>query len=192
MLRLLLIVGIAIGLATILGASLYVVSHVMASLYGAPYVPSSRRHLKDMIAELGLDHNSVFYDLGSGDGRVLFMALRAGAGRAVGFERTLWGFLKSKCIAHMRGLSAELHFGDMLKASICEATHLHLYLYPELVDRVAIKIARECHVGTKIVSIDFPIDRTSHPEFALIKQSKIATITAYYYELAGVAKWQTQ
>lgn len=55
--------------------------------FGAPYVPSRKRLLYAAFTELRpLLDTDVLLDLGSGDGVVLREAVRAGAGRAVGFE----------------------------------------------------------------------------------------------------------
>lgn len=54
---------------------------------GAPYVPSKKRDLKIAFRELyPLSKQDVLIDIGAGDGVVLREAIRAGAGRAIGYE----------------------------------------------------------------------------------------------------------
>ena len=50
------------------------------------YVPTTYRHLFQMLKHVKLDTNDVFVDLGSGLGRAVFAASHMGAKRAVGVE----------------------------------------------------------------------------------------------------------
>lgn len=68
-------------------AAVVIALFALTALIGAPYVPSHRRDVARAFSELRpLDQNDVVVDLGSGDGVVLAEAIKAGAGRAVGFE----------------------------------------------------------------------------------------------------------
>ena len=59
---------------------------LLTALRGAPYVPSRSRDLERAFDELyKLAADDLLVDIGSGDGRVLMMAVKRGA-RAVGFE----------------------------------------------------------------------------------------------------------
>lgn len=54
---------------------------------GAPYVPSKKHDLKTAFRELyPLTSDDVLVDIGAGDGIVLREAVRAGAGKAIGYE----------------------------------------------------------------------------------------------------------
>lgn len=58
----------------------------LSAFFGAPYVPSRRRDVRQMFDELRpLDTSDVVLDIGSGDGIVLREVSRRGA-RAVGYE----------------------------------------------------------------------------------------------------------
>lgn len=59
----------------------------VVAFFGAPYVPSHSREVRRAFSELRpLTSRDVVVDLGSGDGRVLRIALRQGARRGVGYE----------------------------------------------------------------------------------------------------------
>ena len=65
------------GVFVVLGASVF---------FGAPYVPSHRRDLRQLFDELRpLSEHDVVFDAGSGDGVVLREAARHGA-KAIGYE----------------------------------------------------------------------------------------------------------
>lgn len=53
--------------------------------FGAPYVPSHSRRVRQLFDELKLGPEDTLVDIGSGDGRVLRLAAARGA-RAVGYE----------------------------------------------------------------------------------------------------------
>ena len=53
----------------------------------APYVPSSPNVVRKMLEVAEVGHDDVVYDLGCGDGRILFTAIKEyGAKKAVGYE----------------------------------------------------------------------------------------------------------
>lgn len=55
--------------------------------FGAPYVPSRKKHVVDAFKNLyRLKKADTLLDLGAGDGVVLRAAITSGAGRAVGYE----------------------------------------------------------------------------------------------------------
>ena len=55
-----------------------------------PLVHSSSAHAAEVFRSLHFSHSTVFYELGSGNGRIVFLAERMGAGRIVGFELVTW------------------------------------------------------------------------------------------------------
>lgn len=178
---LLLIFGIAIG-----GFSIFVLGSALASnIYGAPYVPISRKLIGELLAFSSLSASDIFYDLGSGDGRVLIAVAMSGVGEAIGYEVAPWPYLKSKFSVWRLGLSGKIKVArrSFFKSRLDRATFVYIYLFPELVDKLGVKIETECRSGTRILCPDFPIDLTKHPRFRLIKSQKIDKITAYLYQL---------
>ena len=164
---------------------LILVSGLISSIHGAPYVPIRKKMTKDLLFFGGLSADDIFYDLGSGDGRVLISAVKDfGIEKAVGYEIALWPYLKSKFLIQWTdfGNSIDIKRSNFLKTDLSSATLIYVYLFPKLVDRLAFKIADECRAGTKILCPSFPIDIVKHPEFKLLKSEKIGRITAYLYE----------
>lgn len=68
-------------------AAIVVLCFGAVAFIGAPYVPSHRREVREAFTKLRpLTGNDTMIDLGSGDGLVLQESLKAGAGRAIGYE----------------------------------------------------------------------------------------------------------
>ncbi|MGZ7119054.1 MAG: hypothetical protein ACXVH2_05055, partial [Methanobacterium sp.] len=64
------------------------------AVIGAGFEPTSKRKVKEMLEMAGIGPNDILYDLGSGDGRIVFEAVKHYNARAVGIEadpiRVLW------------------------------------------------------------------------------------------------------
>lgn len=94
---------------------IYVIGFLIVSIgfvtfFGAPYVPTLRKQVDDIMAIYPLKKGDVFVDVGSGDGVVLRAAATKGA-RAVGFELGPWLWLISKIICR-KYKNITIHFGN--------------------------------------------------------------------------------
>ena len=103
--------------------------------------------------------NDVVFDLGSGDGRLLFGALRAGAGRAVGIELDPDLVKKATEEARRRGLQDRVTFrnGDVMGADLTGATLVLCYMSSKASEALKPKLEAELRPGTRVVMEGFPI-----------------------------------
>lgn len=183
--QILLFILLAAELIVVVALVLIFVSLLASHIYGAPYVPIGKRLAKDLLFFGGLSAGDVFYDLGSGDGRVLISAVRDfGVQKAVGYEIALWPYLKSKFLIKRSGLDGRISIRrkNFFKGDLSGTNFIYAYLFPKLVDKLAYKIASGCQAGTRILCPSFPIDINRHREFKLIKTGNFGKITAYLYE----------
>ncbi len=116
---------------------------------------SSETHAQAIFAAVGLGKESVFYELGSGDGRLVRLARKMGATRAVGFELVFWVHYYAKLVSWAKGVRVELKHTDFLQAQWSEATVVYAYLFPELLDAVVAKFYAECPTGAVLICKDF-------------------------------------
>jgi len=176
---------VATAVAILLALTVKLVSDIASNFYGAPFVPTSRKIIRGLLNFGGLGADDVFYDLGSGDGRVLISAVKDfGVRKAVGYEATLWPYLESAFGIWQKNLgeTTKIHRQNFFRSNLNDATFIYLYLFPNLVNTLAAKLSTETRVGTKILSVSFPIDLDVHPRFKLLKTGNFGKITAYLYE----------
>lgn len=125
----------------------------------APFVPLRKRGIIKLVNELEITKDSVVYDLGAGDGRILYhLANVKKVGTYIGIERSIvplvfslyFRFLlrKSSCVFTMLKQ-------DIFKTDVSNATHIILYLFPELMDELLPKLEKELKPGTLVYAVDF-------------------------------------
>lgn len=124
----------------------------------APFVPVPRKIENEIVSSLGLNSNSILFDLGCGDARILTKAsLKCPEIKAVGVEIAFLPFL----LAKFKTRSYEnitIKREDIFKTDLKDATHVFLYLYPKVINQLIHNIKAECKPGTVIMSCDFELD----------------------------------
>jgi ubiquinone/menaquinone biosynthesis C-methylase UbiE len=131
--------------------------HLVQEFTGrAPFIPISQDVLEDIIDALQLAPGSVMYDLGSGDGRVVFAAAKRPEVRAIGVERSVLPYVISQIEKRRKGAQqASFIRADFFKVNVGDATHVFLYLFPGLMNALLPKFEKELKPGTRVVSCDF-------------------------------------
>lgn len=107
----------------------------------APYVPSKKEKIKKTLKLINLK-NKVFYELGSGDGRVVLEASRMGA-NAIGIEQSWIRVLYSRWKARNLNLNAHFIHGDIFKQDLLSADIVFIYLLHQGVDKLEGKLKKE-------------------------------------------------
>jgi hypothetical protein len=129
-------------------------------IYDAPYVPSPRSIVAEMLelAEVGAEDHLI--DLGSGDGRIVLTAAKVFGASGLGVEIREDLVELSRRAAMLHGVADRVRFvrQDLFETDLSEATVVTLYLLPETVNRLRGKLLWELAPGTRILSHDYPID----------------------------------
>src|SRR5579872_1228902 len=93
-----------------------------------PFVPSSSEDAAKVFGELNLSKKDIFYELGSGDGRICFTAERLIGCKVVGFELG-WAFWAIAQLRKYFSRSAVIfHRSNFFNYSWSEATVIYCYL----------------------------------------------------------------
>lgn len=129
--------------------------------YTVPFVPTSSADVARAVALVPITKADVVYDIGCGDGRILFAAERAGAGTCMGFEIAPWPYVVARVRAFFTGSRVVFVRSDFFHVSFADATLIYSYLLPHVVARAQEKILRECKKGTVVVSRDYPYTQLS-------------------------------
>lgn len=150
----------------------------------APYVSSPQTIVDRMLKVADLKRGETLYDLGSGDGRIVFSAARDFGARAVGVEISEPLVRRAREQAESLGLKEKVEIiqGDMMEVDLSSAQVVALYLLTEANSQLKPKLAKELKPGSRVVSLDFKI-----PGWKPSKVEKIEAhrhpYTIYLYEL---------
>lgn len=121
-----------------------------------PFVPTYASDVEFFVKKLGLSSCDVFYDLGSGDGKVVFLVEKLSGAEVTGFELTWWTHWLAKLKKIFMKSKAKFINRNFFKQPWSEATVIYGYLYPPLMGRVEEKFLAECKPGATAIIRDFP------------------------------------
>ncbi len=112
-----------------------------------------------MLTLARVTRDDVVYDLGSGDGRIVVLAVQKYGARGVGIEIDHQLVEISRQIAREGEVADRATFveGDLFTADISKATVVTLWLSATVNARLEGKLTRELRPGTRIVARQFPI-----------------------------------
>ncbi len=123
---------------------------------GAPFVPTGSKTVEKMIRFANIKASEKVYDLGCGDGRIVFEASRLGA-NAVGIEISFpvyWFALLRKKIFKEKG---EIRRGSLWDVDISDADVIFVYLLPKMMKRFSELKISTLQKGTRIISHGFEL-----------------------------------
>lgn len=129
-----------------------------ASLTGAPWVPTERKNVKRFIELADIKEGQKMYDLGSGDGRLVFAAAKAGA-KAEGLEISFLPYAYS-CIIRLikrERKNIKFSFKNIWNASLSDADIIYIWMLPEMHRNIREKFEKELKPGAKVIAYSWPI-----------------------------------
>jgi len=143
----------------ILGAALAVVLLVQASVIRhPPFIPVPAEVLSEIVKALNIEPGSVVCDLGCGDARVLAAGFQSEPSASyIGVEKGLYPWwLAQRRIARLgRDLPVKVIRGDFRESDLSGVDRLFLYLFPDVMDSLLPKLAKELKKGCRVVSCDY-------------------------------------
>lgn len=122
-----------------------------------PFVPTAKKDIQDLVNRVGITETDFVFDLGSGNGKVLFIVEQLTRARTRGLQRAGWTQIYARIKKLLTHSKTEFISGNFFNSSWSDATIVYGYLYPFLMSQVGEKAKRDCKPGTKIVVRDFPI-----------------------------------
>lgn len=121
----------------------------------APYVPTKYGKIKKALKLAELKKGQTFYELGSGDGRVVFEAAKMGA-KSFGIEQSILRVLWSKMRAHQLHLpNAKFIHGNIFKKNLSDANVVFIYLLHKGIAKLEPKLKSELKKGSLIITQDY-------------------------------------
>ena len=141
---------------------------------GDVYYPAGMNKVKIMLDLIGKCEGLKVYDLGSGDGRIVYEFARKGA-NAVGVEVNPILYLFSIVWVKLKGLNnTRFKCESFWNTKVSDADIIAIFIIPKMLPRMFKKLKKELEPGTKVVSYAFEF-----PDFKLLKQRE----NVYLYEV---------
>jgi SAM-dependent methyltransferase len=138
---------------------------LVAIFKGAAPIPSRRSTVTSMLRLAELSPGQKLYDLGSGDGRILFAAAKQGA-ECTGFEINPFLYWYTRIRAWLaRASKVRVLRADFWNKPIGEADVVTVYLVPSAMARLQAKAKAEMKPGTRIIAGVYPF-----PDWPPVKQ----------------------
>jgi len=173
-----LIIGLIIALFILFLLVLWVWGNIRSKV---PFIGVPLETLKEIENTLSLKKDSIVYDLGCGDGRVLFYLHKNNpTAKYIGIECNLFPYI----LAIVRNYfykkknkdDIKIIKGDFFDFDLSNSTHIFTYLYPNIMDDLLPKFDKELKKGTILVSASF--------HFTLKKENKEIDLRRKKYQLA--------
>ncbi|MGA1191527.1 MAG: class I SAM-dependent methyltransferase [Bdellovibrionota bacterium] len=149
-------IGSVVSITVNLLLAAYFFYTFVAIFKGAAPVPSRRSTVRSMMSLARIKAGEVLYDLGSGDGRVLFAAQALGA-RTIGYEINpfLYWYTRLR-IALKQTAHVTVKRENFWDAPLRDANVVTVYLVPHLMERLKKKLQEETQPGTRVISAVYP------------------------------------
>jgi SAM-dependent methyltransferase len=123
------------------------------------WIPTQPEFINIFFELCPISSSDVVYDIGSGDGRLLFAALEKGAARCVGIDIDHERVKASREDAKSRGVDNKIMFieADLMEVNLSEASLVLCYLFPKAPIALRSKFEQELKPGTRVVMETFPV-----------------------------------
>ncbi len=123
------------------------------------FIPTPSEDVAVFFEMAPVKESDVVYDLGSGDGRLLFAAIERGAGRAVGIELDPVCASQAERTAIEKGMHDRVTLinGDVMEVNLSQATVVFCYLITAASAALKPKFESELRPGTRVVMESFPV-----------------------------------
>ena len=152
----------------IVGLVFLLIVMVFSPLFlGVPFLPTHRKQAIKMMELAQIKPGMKVVDLGSGAGRLLFLAAKSGA-QVVGYELNPFLVLWTRLVILINGQQDKIKvlYKSIYDADIKDADVIMMFLYTSHMKKMVKKL-QEAKVGTIILSYTF-----APPEWKLIKKEQ--------------------
>lgn len=133
------------------------ISALIGANSAAPWLPTKGKDLARMIELAKIKEGDKVYDLGCGDGRLVFASAKRGA-RAVGLEIFVLPYLIAK-IRSWFVKNTNIKFKNFFQQNLADADVVFIFLMARAYDKLLAKFNQELRPGTRVVVYCFPINQ---------------------------------
>jgi SAM-dependent methyltransferase len=132
------------------------------------FAPSKKEIVEEFFKIYPFEENKIFFDLGSGNGRVVFLAEKKGL-KAYGIENNPALYVLSNFWKRIYKSRAIFIRKDLKKAEIEKADYIYLYLLPRFLEEIEDDLFSKIKNGAKVISFCFEFKKRKPKEIYLNK-----------------------
>ena len=154
---------------------------IVFAIVKVPFVPAPKKGVEKMLKLAKIKPKEKIYDLGCGNGNVIFKAEQKYHAQAIGFEISPWPYLLAQFRKFVKTYQAKIYFKNFLKQDLSNADIIFCYLMPSACQKLAKKLDKELTSKTRIISYGYEL-----PNFTNFKLAK-----KWYNRNTPIYKYQT-
>jgi predicted RNA methylase len=138
---------------------LYLLWLIVPIISGLPWIPTQPPRIRRALELAQVAPGDIFYDLGSGDGRVLIMAAREFGAQAIGIEISPLHCFFTAISALYLGISnrVKIRWASYYKVDFSNADVLFVYMTSKEVSRLRPQLESQLRPGTRVITISCEI-----------------------------------
>ena len=151
-----------------------------------PFVSTPYPVVEKMLQLAAVKPDEVVYDLGAGDGRIVFTAVNKFSAKGVAVELDPWrsSLIREKVIRLGLKERIEVRQEDLFQTTLRGADVVTLYLLPEANRLLSRKLLRELPRDARVVAHDYPVPGWRPIEVLHVKcDGKVHTLYLYQPKL---------
>lgn len=139
--------------------NLLLISVAFAAASFAPWVPIRRKDLERVVRLADLKPGETFYDLGCGDGRIVFAVAKRTQAKAIGVELAFPFYAVCILRKWLTRSRAQFLWRNLFKVNLADADVIYVFGMPKsLAKKFKEKAEKECKKGARVISYVFPIE----------------------------------
>ena len=148
---------------------------IWAGFSAAPWVPSWKKDIKQILELSQIKSGEVVYDLGCGDGRWLFaVAKNTAAKKVVGLEISLPLYLLTRIkILFSSYPQIQIKYQNLYRADFKDADVVLCFLMPRAMKKLKTKLLKSLKPGARLVSYTFSLPGVNPEKISRISPKSI-------------------
>lgn len=177
--------GLILALAFLVAVGLAAADDQPKRVSLAPYYPTPRKIVTEMLKLGELKPGEMHYDLGSGDGRLVIAAAQDFQARSVGFEidSSLVRLSREKIAELKLTPLARIEQQDLMLADFSKPDLITTYLLPSSNDKIQPLLEKQMKKGARVVSHDFSFKGWKHEKLVLVEDDTDFEVREHYVYL---------
>ena len=146
----------------------------------APYVPSAKKLINKIIAEIDFKPNAVVYDLGCGDAKFLRALVSRKKVQASGYEYFIVPYLAAK-FYNLFFPAIKIYYQDFFKVNLSKADYIFCFLLSKEMEHLEGKLKQELKSGALVIANTFQFKNWQPEKIIIVEENKKSNLNNKIY-----------